>query len=65
MNLHLRLILPLVYDLDSINFVAALSHFPQLSEFACVLLELQLLLRIFVDSSGYIVKKLLLGLFLG
>lgn len=63
-NLHLRLVLPLADDLHSINFVAALPHFPDLSEFTSGLLDLQLLLRVFVDSSGYIVEKLGLGLLL-
>ena len=39
-NLHLRLVLPLVDDLHSINFVAALPHFPDLSKFASGLLDL-------------------------
>ena len=33
-NMHLRLVLSLVDDLDSIYFVAALPHFPDMSDFA-------------------------------
>lgn len=66
MNLNLRLVLPpLVDELDPIYFVGALPQFSGLSEFASGLLDLQLLLRVFVDSSRNILKKLGLGLLLG
>lgn len=65
-NLHLRLVLPpLVDELYSIYFVGALPQFAGLSEFASGLLDLQLLLRVFIDSSRNILKKLSLGLLLG
>ena len=64
-NLHLRLVLPPLFDeLDPIYFVGALPQFTGLREFASGLLDLQLLLRVFVDSSRYILKKLSLGLLL-